>query len=93
MVETDAPFLTPHPHRGKRNEPYALPYTVRALAPVAVAGPLELCERVSTTTRRVYGLPVHRATVAGSRWHSPIRPQWLDYLFGCQFVAPPVILP
>ncbi len=36
MVETDAPFLTPHPHRGKRNEPYALPYTVRALAGIRV---------------------------------------------------------
>ncbi|MGH3916858.1 MAG: TatD family hydrolase [Pseudonocardiaceae bacterium] len=32
LVETDAPFLTPHPHRGKANEPANLPYTVRDLA-------------------------------------------------------------
>ncbi len=32
LVETDAPFLTPHPYRGAPNEPYCLPYTVRALA-------------------------------------------------------------
>ena len=32
LVETDAPFLTPHPHRGRANEPYCLPWTVRALA-------------------------------------------------------------
>ena len=34
LVETDAPFLTPHPFRGAPNEPYCLPYTVRALAEV-----------------------------------------------------------
>ncbi len=57
MVETDAPFLTPHPHRGKRNEPYALPYTVRALAAIR-ARTLESCaQQVTSTTRRVYSLP------------------------------------
>jgi TatD DNase family protein len=34
LVETDAPFLTPHPHRGRANEPYCLPWTVRGLAAV-----------------------------------------------------------
>ncbi len=34
LVETDAPFLTPHPHRGRPNEPYCLPWTVRAMADV-----------------------------------------------------------
>ena len=57
MVETDAPFLTPHPHRGKRNEPYALPYTVRALAAIRSQDLVALCESVSLTTRNVYGLP------------------------------------
>ena len=57
MVETDAPFLTPHPHRGKRNEPYALPYTVRALAEIRSQDLGELCANVSSTTRTVYGLP------------------------------------
>ena len=32
LVETDAPFLTPHPFRGRPNEPYCAAYTVRALA-------------------------------------------------------------
>ena len=57
MVETDAPFLTPHPHRGKRNEPYALPYTVRALAALRGQDLLTLCRNVTLTTQRVYGLP------------------------------------
>ncbi|APE19516.1 TatD family hydrolase [Mycolicibacterium pallens] len=56
LVETDAPFLTPHPFRGAPNEPYCLPYTVRALAEV-VDRPAELlAEQSSATARRVYGV-------------------------------------
>ncbi|WP_442930105.1 TatD family hydrolase [Mycolicibacterium sp. BiH015] len=56
LVETDAPFLTPHPFRGAPNEPYCLPYTVRALADL-VGRPAEaLAEESSETARRVYGL-------------------------------------
>jgi TatD DNase family protein len=55
LVETDAPFLTPHPHRGTRNEPAALPYTVRALAALRRDDLVELCHRVSLTTAAVYG--------------------------------------
>ena len=55
MVETDAPFLSPHPHRGARNEPAALPYTVRALAALRGDDLTELCTRVSLTTAAVYG--------------------------------------
>jgi TatD DNase family protein len=56
LVETDAPFLTPHPYRGAPNEPYCLPYTVRALAEV-VDRPAEVIAQASTTTAvRAYGL-------------------------------------
>jgi TatD DNase family protein len=47
LVETDAPFLTPHPHRGRANEPYCLPWTVRGLA--AARG--EAAEAVAEATR------------------------------------------
>ena len=58
LVETDAPFLTPHPYRGAPNEPYCLPYTVRALAEVVDRPAAELARETSTTAGRVYGLPV-----------------------------------
>jgi TatD DNase family protein len=32
LVETDAPFLTPHPLRGKRNEPVYIKHTVEKIA-------------------------------------------------------------
>ncbi len=56
LVETDAPFLTPHPFRGAPNEPYCLPYTVRALAEL-LGRPAEQVAADSTqTARRIYGM-------------------------------------
>lgn len=57
LVETDAPFLTPHPHRGAPNEPYCLPYTVRALADVVGRPAEQIALESWQTACRVYGLP------------------------------------
>lgn len=56
LVETDAPFLTPHPFRGAPNEPYCLPYTARALAEVRGQDPAELAAHATANAQRVYGL-------------------------------------
>ena len=56
LVETDAPFLTPHPFRGAPNEPYCLPYTVRALADLLGRPAEQLAKDSARTARRVYGL-------------------------------------
>ncbi|MBY0441843.1 MAG: TatD family hydrolase [Mycobacteriaceae bacterium] len=61
LVETDAPFLTPHPYRGAPNQPYCLPYTVRALAELLNRPDVSASELARITTdnaRRVYRLPV-----------------------------------
>lgn len=58
MVETDAPFLTPHPHRGRRNEPFALPYTLRAMAQIRQTRPELLANAVTINTERTYGISV-----------------------------------
>jgi TatD DNase family protein len=57
LVETDAPFLTPHPYRGAPNEPYCLPYTVRALADLLERPADELAELTTANARRAYRLP------------------------------------
>lgn len=57
LVETDAPFLTPHPFRGAPNEPYCLPYTVRALAELTGRPAAELAEVSTANARRTYRLP------------------------------------
>ena len=56
LVETDAPFLTPHPFRGAPNEPYCLPYTVRALADVTGRSSQSLARDSWENARRVYRL-------------------------------------
>jgi TatD DNase family protein len=56
MVETDAPFLTPHPFRGAPNEPYCLPYTVRALAEILGRPVEQVAADSAQTARRVYGM-------------------------------------
>jgi len=56
LVETDAPFLTPHPYRGAPNEPYCLPYTVRALAELRDRPAGDVAAAASATARKVYAL-------------------------------------
>jgi TatD DNase family protein len=56
LVETDAPFLTPHPYRGAPNEPYCLPYTVRALAELTRRPAAELADDSTAAASRAYGL-------------------------------------
>ena len=55
LVETDAPFLTPVPYRGRPNAPYLVPLTVRALAAVKTVHIEHLCEEVTRTAQRVFG--------------------------------------
>ncbi|MFV0319582.1 MAG: TatD family hydrolase [Microbacterium sp.] len=55
LVETDAPFLTPVPHRGRPNAPYLIPVTVRFIADELGVDVDELCAQLAENTLRVYG--------------------------------------
>ena len=55
LVETDAPFLTPHPYRGRPNGPYLLPFTVRAIADHLGTDASMLAAQLSSNTELVYG--------------------------------------
>lgn len=55
LVETDAPYLTPTPHRGRVNAPYLVPHTVRAMAETLNVSVPELCQALSTNSEAVYG--------------------------------------
>jgi TatD DNase family protein len=56
LVETDAPFLTPHPFRGRPNEPYCAAYTVRDLAELRGQDVTDFAAELSATADRVFRL-------------------------------------
>lgn len=55
LVETDAPFLTPMPLRGRPNAPYLMPHTVRFMAQQREADLAEFATQLSANTLKVYG--------------------------------------
>jgi TatD DNase family protein len=55
LVETDAPYLTPTPYRGRPNASYLIPVTVRALAAATGADLDALCAAISANGERVFG--------------------------------------
>ncbi len=55
LVETDAPFLTPHPYRGRPNASYLVPLTVRTVADVTGADLESTCRTLWDNTERAFG--------------------------------------
>ncbi|MFE2633939.1 TatD family hydrolase [Streptomyces scopuliridis] len=55
LVETDAPFLTPAPYRGRPNAPYLIPVTLRAMAEVRGIGEDAMAEAISGNTACAFG--------------------------------------
>jgi TatD DNase family protein len=55
LVETDAPFLTPAPYRGRPNAPYLVPITVRAMAEVRGIDEDTLAQALGANTARAFG--------------------------------------
>jgi TatD DNase family protein len=55
MVETDAPYLTPAPYRGRPNASYLMPHTVRAVAGLTGRDLDDVCATLATTATSLYG--------------------------------------
>lgn len=56
LIETDAPYMTPEPFRGGRNEPAIIGHTARCVAESRGQDPLDLAAEVSATFDEVFGL-------------------------------------
>jgi TatD DNase family protein len=55
LVETDSPYLTPMPHRGRPNNSFLIPLTVRSLAATIGRDIDDVCAGISATGERVFG--------------------------------------
>lgn len=58
MIETDAPYLAPHPHRGKRNEPGLVPLVAEEIARLKGVSIEEVAQATTKNAKRFYKLPV-----------------------------------
>lgn len=61
VIETDCPYLTPVPHRGKKNEPAFVAYTNAGLAQALGLDVAECAALTTANARKLYGLPVAEA--------------------------------
>lgn len=57
MIETDCPYLPPHPHRGKRNSPLLLHLVAEKIAEIKGITPIEVGERSFDNAYRFFRIP------------------------------------
>ena len=62
LVETDAPYLAPHPYRGKQNEPAMLPLVARRLAALRQESFDRIAELTTRNAARLFGLEIAPAS-------------------------------
>ena len=56
LVETDAPYLTPEPHRGEQNEPANVAFTVQAIAKLREQPELEIADATFANANQFFGI-------------------------------------
>jgi TatD DNase family protein len=66
LVETDSPYLSPVPHRGKRNEPGFVVYTVRKIAELRGEPEEQLAAATSTNFARIFSVDASASGTLGN---------------------------
>ena len=59
MIETDAPYLAPHPHRGKRNEPGLVPIVAEEIARLKELPIEEVAHATTFNAKKFFGIDIH----------------------------------
>lgn len=79
MIETDAPYITPVPHRGKRNEPSFVRYVAEKIAEIKGMTMNEITSATTVNAKKFFGLMVALVAVASLASAQPKRPIDEDY--------------
>ena len=79
MIETDSPYITPVPHRGKRNEPAYVGLVAEKIAEIKNMSVEEIIEATSTTARRLFALTSVFLLLAVGAIAQPVPPRDEDY--------------
>ncbi|MBA7552382.1 putative metal-dependent hydrolase YcfH [subsurface metagenome] len=56
VLETDSPYLAPHPFRGKPNEPKYIPFIAERIAEIKGVSVKEVAERTSANSKEIFGI-------------------------------------
>lgn len=56
VLETDAPYLTPHPHRGERNEPKFIPLVLQKISEILAIPVEQISEQCEKNTKELFDL-------------------------------------
>ena len=59
LIETDSPYLTPHPYRGKRNEPKYVRYVAEEIANIRNVSVDEVAQKTKENFKRLFGGGIH----------------------------------
>jgi TatD DNase family protein len=72
VLETDSPFLSPHPFRGQPNRPWRVAVTAETVAEVHGVTPEEVAAATTATASRAFGLPAGPVDTANAPARNPI---------------------
>lgn len=56
LIETDCPYLTPHPHRGKRNEPSYVKLVAEQIAEIKGLSTEEIAQATTENAKKLFGI-------------------------------------
>lgn len=73
LVETDCPFLAPHPHRGKRNEPAYVRLVAERIAELKGISIDDLATATTANAQRLFGFEVQNLMFSGQQHTSSVR--------------------
>jgi len=79
MIETDSPYITPVPHRGKRNEPSYVRLTAEKIAEIRSMPLQEVIDSTTATARKLFALLLVLAVVVLTAQAQPTKPNEDDY--------------